>query len=79
MDKRRPSGTGLLLYYKERYNFLEAKKYYVLVAPSGNDMETYMESMSKKVNLYFQNILSQYSIKMSRKNRKECLHNKKRE
>jgi len=38
------------------------------VAPSRNDMETYMESMSKKVNLYFQNTLSQYSIKKSRKN-----------
>lgn len=42
-------------------------------------METYMESMSKKVNLYFQPTLSQYSTKMSRKNHEKNLSNKKRE
>jgi hypothetical protein len=31
--------------------FFEVKKYYDLATPSGNDMETYMESMSKKGQL----------------------------
>jgi hypothetical protein len=30
----------VFFYYKERYNFLEAKKYYVLAAPPRKDMET---------------------------------------
>ena len=49
-NKRRLRSKGSSLVYKECHIF-EVKKYYDLATPSGNDMETYMESMSKKGQL----------------------------
>ena len=78
MNRKEDPAVQVFSYYKERYNFLEAKKYYVLATPSRKDMET-RKYKKQHTKFILSNTLFQYSIKKSRKSCKKSLRNKKRE